>query len=375
MPTLKEKFRGCIAGSWIGSAMGAVVEGWPREKVVETFGRLEELKPYSHYIEYTDWQRPAGTTEDGIERQKLIATAIIEKRDRINLQDLAGIWRRDLDPRKVHFKQEPFDRSLAEMLLAGTPVLELGRMFPFVNVISVARVSHPLGLINAGDPRSAADDSFEIGKLYMKENDFGLRWAALYNAGIAAACLPGATVDSVAGTIIEYAEYRAEPGRLYKGEPRGLKFSYDQVAVQVNRAFEIGRTSKSLEEVQRRFDEIYFGGFYQTYGLSTAHEIVGKGLALFAFLDGDPRQAVVAACNFGRDTDCLAAIAGGLSGALRGPSIFPEEWIAQVNEATRADPYTNNHRTIEETADGLYAAFEAKQLRLADYVGLMPGGS
>ena len=30
MPTLKDKFRGCIAGSWIGSAMGAPPEGWPR---------------------------------------------------------------------------------------------------------------------------------------------------------------------------------------------------------------------------------------------------------------------------------------------------------------------------------------------------------
>lgn len=374
-PTLKEKFRGCIAGSWIGSAMGAVVEGWPKEKVTKTFGRLEELKPYAHYIEYTDWQRPAGTTEDGIERQKLISTAIIEKQDRINLQDLAAVWRRDLDPQKVHFKQEPFDRSLAEMLLAGTPALELGRMFPFVNVISVARVSHPLGLINAGDPRSAADDSYEIGKLSMKESDLGLRWAALYNAGIAAACLPDATVESVLATILDFAEYRSEQGRLYKGESGGQKFSYDQTTPQVKRAFAIGKESKTLDEVQRRFDEIYFGGGYQTYGLSSAPEIVGKGLALFAFFDGDPRQAVVASCNFGRDTDCLGAIAGGLCGALRGPSIFPPEWIAQVNAATRADPYTNNHRTIEETADGLFSAFEAKQRRLAAYLRALSGGS
>lgn len=370
-PTLRQKFLGCIAGSWIGSAMGAVVEGWPREKVAATFGRVEGLHPYAHYIEFTDWRRPPGTTEDGIERQKLISTAIIEKQSRINLQDLADIWRRDLDPAKVRFKQEPFDRSLIEMLLAGTPALELGRMFPFVNVISVARVSQPLGLINAGDPAAAADDSFEIGKLYMKESDFGLRWAALYNAGIAAACLPDATVDSVIATILEFAEYRAEKGRLYKGEPEGQKFAYDQVRPQLERAFEIGRTSKTLDEVQTRFDAIYHGGFYQTYGLATAHEIVGKGLALFAFFKGDPRQAVVAGCNFGRDTDCLAAITGGLSGALNGPSGFPHEWIDQVDAATKADPYTNNRRTIGETADGLYGAFLAKQRRLTAYLETM----
>jgi len=32
MVTLKDKFRGCIAASWIGSAMGAAVEGWSREE-------------------------------------------------------------------------------------------------------------------------------------------------------------------------------------------------------------------------------------------------------------------------------------------------------------------------------------------------------
>ncbi len=371
-PALRDKFLGCIAGSWIGSAMGAVVEGWPRERVRQEFGRLEELKPYAHYIEFTDWKRPAGTTEDGIERQKLISTAIIEKQDRIHLQDLAEIWRRDMDPAKVRFKQEPFDKTLIEMLKAGTPALELGRMFPFVNVISVARVSQPIGLINAGDPRSAADDTYEIGKLYMKESDFGLRWAAMVNAGIAEGCRPGATVDSVIKTIREFAGYRAEKGGLYQGEPQGKKFAYDQVAPQVQRAFEIGTTSRTLEEVQEAFDKIYFGGFYQTYGLATAPEIVGKGFALFAFFKGDLRKAVVAGCNFGRDTDCLAAVTGSLCGALSGSAGIPPEWIAQVNKATKEDPYTNNRRTIEETADGLYAAFQTKQRRLGTYLKEIP---
>jgi len=71
----------------------------------------------------------------------------------------------------------------------------------------------------------------------------------------------------------------------------------------------------------------------------------------------------------------LGAIAGGLCGALRGPRIFPPAWIAQVNAATKADPYTNNHRTIEETADGLHAAFLAKQKRLAGYVASMAGSA
>ncbi|NIR01208.1 MAG: hypothetical protein GTN78_13580, partial [Gemmatimonadales bacterium] len=102
--TLKERFRGCIAGSWVGSAMGAAVEGWSREAVKEKYGFLDRLLPYSHYTRETDWERAAGTTEDGIERQKLMATAIIEKRGRILAQDLVAIWVRDLDPGKMVYK-------------------------------------------------------------------------------------------------------------------------------------------------------------------------------------------------------------------------------------------------------------------------------
>ena len=35
------------------------------------------------------------------------------------------------------------------------------------------------------------------------------------------------------------------------------------------------------------------------------------------------------------------------------------------------DPYTNDHRTIEETADGLFQAFMARTRRLEAYLQLM----
>ncbi len=370
MTTLHDKFRGCIAGSWIGSAMGAVVEGWPSEKVKQTFGTLDKLLPYKHYIEYTDWSRPAGTTEDGIERQKLIATAIIEKKDRILTQDLAAIWKRDLDPEKVHFKQEPYDRALCELIQAGIPALEMGKLSIFGNVITMARASHPIGLINAGDPKGAADDSFEAGKLYMREMDFGLRWAALYNAGIAEACRPGATVESVLEVVKRYSTYRAETARLYTGV-KVEKFAYDTIERDVKRAISLAEQNPDPVKLREKFDEIFNGGYYLTYGLAQAHEIVAKGLAIFALHKGDPKACIITAVNFGRDTDCLAAVAGGLSGALSGASALPAEWITQVNEATAADPYTNSRRNIDQTADGLYEAFQARQKWLADYVSMM----
>ena len=363
MTTLREKFHGCIAASWVGSAMGAPVEGWSRERIKETHGFLDRLLPYRHYTSYTDWDRPPGTTEDGIERQKLIATAIIEKQDRILAHNLAAVWLRDLEPDRMTFKQEPFDRSLLELARAGVPPLELGRLWPYPNVVSMARASHPLGLINAGDPQGAADDSFEVGKVYAQETAFGLRWAALYNAAVAEACKPDATVDSVLDVANRFARYRAEAGSLYA--------LYDTIEREVTRALELADKQTDPMGMRDAFYEFYHGGGYFNYGVAQANEIVSKGLAIFALSQGDSKKAILAAVNFGRDTDCLAAVAGGLAGALSGAQALPAEWIAQVNKATRQDPYTNNQRTIEETADGLFVAFQARQRRLAEYVQLM----
>ena len=365
MVTLRDRFRGCIAASWVGSAMGAAVEGWTREKIRDTHGYLEKLLPYKHYTSYTDWRRPAGTTEDGIERQKLMATAIIEKRDGIRAHDLVRVWLRDLEPERMKYKQEPFDRSLLEMARAGVPPVELGRLWPFPNVVSMARASHPLGLINACDPEGAANDAMEVGKVYSPETAFALRWAALYDAAIAAACRPDATVESVLAVAKSFTTFRAEAGSLYA--------RYDTVEKEVTRALEIAAKHDDPMRMRDEFWEHYYGGGYYNYGMSQANEIVSKGLAVFAVCEGDPRKAIPAAVNFGRDTDCLAAVAGGLSGALSGIDALPSEWVAQVNDATRRDPYTNNKRTIEETADGLFDAFVARRDREQALLDLTAG--
>ncbi len=355
MITLRDKIRGCIAGSWVGSAMGAAVEGWQPERIQETYGFLAELKSYKHYVSYTDWQRPPGTTEDGIERQKLMNTAVIRKQDRISADDLVRVWVDVLDPARMVFKQEPFDRSLLEMARAGVPPRELGRLWPFNNVVSMARASHTLGIINAGDPAGAAADVYDVGLVYAAETTFALRWAALYDAALAEALRPGATVASVLDTAREYAAYRSQKGTPYGG--------YDRIQEEVERALEIAGRHSDPMAMRDEFYTLYSGGDYFVYGQAQANEIVAKGLAIFTAAQGDVRTAVLSAVNYGRDTDCLAAVAGGLSGALSGAQPLEAAWIEQVNAATKADPYTNSNLDIDETTDGLHRAVVARLAR------------
>ena len=367
MVTLRDKIRGCIAASWVGSAMGAAVEGWSPQRIEETYGYLQELKSYKHYQAYTDWQRPPGTTEDGIERQKLMNTAVIRKKGRITADDLVQVWKERLQPERMIYKQERFDKSLLEMAVAGVPPRELGRLWPFNNVVSVARSSHTLGIVNAGDPGSAATDVYDVGLVYSGEMTFALRWAALYDAAIAEALKPEATVESVLATAREYALFRGQKGTPYAG--------YDTILTEIDRALAIAAKHDDWRAMRDEFYTIFFGGGHFVYSMSQANEVVAKGLAVFAFCQGDVRQALVTAANFGRDTDCLAAVAGGLAGALSGASGLDRQWIDQVNAATKADPYTNSQIDIDETAEGLYEAVLAKLDMQRAYLSMMDGAA
>jgi ADP-ribosylglycohydrolase len=86
---------------------------------------------------------------------------------------------------------------------------------------------------------------------------------------------------------------------------------------------------------------------------------------------GNPKDAIIAAVNLGRDTDCLAAIAGGISGALSGASSIPEAWTRRVDFATTKMPVTNSRRTLREHADGLYEAYRTRLRGLRSFAETM----
>jgi len=86
---------------------------------------------------------------------------------------------------------------------------------------------------------------------------------------------------------------------------------------------------------------------------------------------GNTFEALKAAVNMGRDTDCLGSVAGGLSGALSGAGSIPAEMVRQVDQATALNKFTNSKRTLRETSDGLYQALRARLKRLRAYADRM----
>jgi ADP-ribosylglycohydrolase len=170
---------------------------------------------------------------------------------------------------------------------------------------------------------------------------------------------PDATVESVVETALRYAS--------------------PQIRQEIQHGLDIAAKHAEPLDMRGELNEVYTDAEspycadkrMKSYHASSIYETVTKALAVFAATKGSVKDAVILSVNFGRDTDCLAASAGGLAGAFSGTETIPGEWIEKVEEGTRNNPYTNSHLTIKETARGMYAALQNKVRKMQDYVTLM----
>jgi len=355
--SLREKFFGCIAGCHIGSAMGAAVEGWSWQRIEREHGMLERLLPYEHYG--NRWKREPGTTEDGVERQKLMITAIMEKQGRIDAEDLRRAWVDHMNPNAAGLVSERFEGKLLAIARTHIAAADIGKYCDYSGLVSLSRSCHPIGLINAGDINGAIDDIREIGQLYNTANSRGILWAEVTAVAIAAATKPGATVDSVLEAILD----RCDQVDTRFTRKAGIRS-------ELKRGLKATAGCADVRQMREKFDAIYSGRGIP-YAHSYANEIVTKAVCIFKMTDGNTWEAMKAGVNMGRDTDCLTAVAAGISGALSGAGSIPKDLIRQTDYATSVNPHTNSQRTLRETSDGLYRAFQARLVKLKAYVKQM----
>jgi ADP-ribosylglycohydrolase len=142
------------------------------------------------------------------------------------------------------------------------------------------------------------------------------------------------------------------------------------VLTEIERALEHTKKCKDFREMRVAFDSIY-NGIGIPYAQAYASEVVTKAICVFNMVKGNTKEAMISSVNMGRDTDCLSAVASGISGALTGANSVPEEWIKQVDYATTQMPVTGSRRTVRQSADGLYDAFRARLARMQGYAERM----
>jgi ADP-ribosylglycohydrolase len=353
--SLFDKLYGCLAGVYIGSAMGVPVESWTMERIAEKYGLLTTFQPHRMYG-YPD-PYPPGTTEDGTERVKYLCLAIIGKQDRITADDLVKTWLKviDTDAKFEAMKKTTtaFDRELMAIARTGAiPAAMIGTLVQYSHLNATIRCFAPIAMINACDPDGAVRDLYDVARVYQPLTSDGYPWGACYNAALAHAFRPDATVNSVIDTALAYA-------------------TNPQVKRRLQRALDIARKNADPMDMRKDFLQLFSGRGPTPYHDSYAEETGPKALAVFAATKGNFKETIILSVNFGRDTDCLAAGVGALAGALSGASSVPPDWIRTVDEATKRNPVTNSQLTIRETTEGIYRALQNKVKKMKEYVTQM----
>jgi len=350
--SLFDKFYGCVAGAFIGAAMGAPVALWSEEQIAKKYGTLKSFHPFRS--EGIAAMRPAGTTDGGAEQFKHIALAIIAKQDRVTAEDLVNHWIGIKDDKKFEAMKlgaAPFDRPLMAMGRSGLiPAGIIGTHVPYSHQNITVRSFQPIAMINACDPAEAVRDVHDVGRVYQPLHSDGYHWGASFQAALAMAFRPDATVDSVIAAAGEYADRKIR---------RNLK-----------RALAVAAKQPEPAQLRKELTEMYCAKGVkcaETY----AAEAACKALAIFAAMKGNFEDTIVFAVNLGRDTAGVASAAGALAGALSGASAIPAEWIRTVDDAARRNNYTASQLPTKAYAEGIYRALQNKVQKLKQLAAVL----
>ncbi len=363
------KVFGSVAAANIGSAIGAAVEwvsvpggGW--KALEEHFGWVEELLPWvqqdrevrywnnSPPLRYRHMDMAPGMTEDGAEIRYLLELAMIEKRGRVTVEDVAEVWRREIKREDIGRLVNPHIIIHLDRLKAGDENTRIhprliGSMTPWPGLVDAAHMIGPVGIINAGDARQASLDAIDICSLLQPPTSGGTEGSRVIAAATAEAFRPNATVDSIIAAARENVSLHT---RQILDQALGIAEKYPDIRL--------------IREPIRKH-------FMPTYPYADAVETAAEVLALLWITKGDVREGLIGATNIGRDTDCIAGMLGSIVGAYKGIAGVPPDWVEIVQKAIDANKFTLQRMSMRETAERLTEAVMANLARLQQQVNEM----
>jgi ADP-ribosylglycohydrolase len=295
---LYAKAFGCILGGVIGDALGTPSEGRDYRWIDETFGWIADFE---------------GTGTDDTIMKNLLARALVRTGGHAGRDDWAKEW---LDDWMAIFggKKDKFFASVIhtahKLRLHSVPrTAALGNMPSSSSAMAIS----PVGIVNACRPRQAAEQAYNIASLiHIHDVSFCQDGAAAIAAGVAEAFRPNSTVASVLTAATEFLE----------------PISGREMLTQIERALALARECRDFKEFRRAaYDQrdIYFKPL-----ICDSRETIPLTLALFALADGDFERAVTYGANFGRDSDTIACMLGGLAGALKAIDGIKPEWRDKI---------------------------------------------
>ncbi len=287
------KSKGCLIGLAVGDAMGDL-------------GRSPEYR--SRYGIITNLYLGAKSTDD-TEFGLLTARALLDCGGELTPETVLQAWRTYIIDQGGIFERA------GKPLYGAIENIKRGILPPYSGIDNVQnnddgaamRVA-PIGIINAGDPVKAA--SMAVIDAQISHHADGIWAAQAIAASIAVAMVDGSTNDIIA------AAQPYIPADSWLG--RGMA-----------RAMALCDRAERMEDV---WEDLHTQLWTPAHSMSA--EAIPQVYAIHRMTDGDFRQGMFWACNFGRDADSIAAMVGALAGARHGLDVIPDRWVQQVRTAS-----------------------------------------
>ncbi len=348
--SLKGRIRALLYGVAFGDALGAPVEKLSAGDIRTRYGRVTSLETKWHKMDLPDAARNGRVRGNGIVTDDTLMTLAVmniygKQKRALDAWDMAHGMVHEIGwlPRWIPELQR--EALLVERLfypekwiyqrhqLSGVDPRQ-GGIGNMVNCGAAMYIA-PIGAANACDPRAAYDEAIAFASGHQQS--FGLEAAGAMAAAVAAAFVPGTTIDEVVEAVLALAKdgTRAAIADIATAA-RGLKGS-DHAAVTAAFHEIIAKYSPMGDDVNHSPDKA--GMPTDAYQPSRRNAIEELPLALgFAIVNGGAfRRTIEDGINSGRDTDSIGVMAGAILGAMHGERVIEPADLALLNTANRLD--------------------------------------
>ncbi|MGH2544969.1 MAG: ADP-ribosylglycohydrolase family protein, partial [Ardenticatenaceae bacterium] len=321
--SLADRFHGGLLGGAIGDAMGAPTEWRSPEEIRARYGGpITDFAPPFLSPQETERVKGNGHVTDDTLMTLALCRAFLSKGDHLDAYDMATYLLDELAEQPVWVPEWGREMLLLDRLFYPEKYLFLrlrlanaeprqGGIGNMVNC-GAAMYAAPVGLMNAGDPKNAYRRAIDMFSAHQES--YGLEAAGLMAAAIAAAAQPAATVETIVETVISLAKDGSRRAIVaLTGAAREVP--PPDVPAYLRAVMEPFETVKGNVADYKRI------GHYPSR--EHAIEELPVALAYLVMNQGDFRQVVLGAANYGRDADSIAGMAGAICGALHGLSALP----------------------------------------------------
>ncbi|MFT4029220.1 MAG: ADP-ribosylglycohydrolase family protein [Protaetiibacter sp.] len=293
---LRSRIHGAVLGQAIGDALGAPTEGMPRTEIAARYERVTSFLD----------DDPAGT--DDTEYAALTAQIVLRFGHELTPENVSEVWEQTLVTQERAFAGGGFSEmaaihNLARGLRAPATGSDNHELWSDGSAMRVA----PIGAYCAGDPIEAARLA-GIDAQVSHARD-GIWCGQAVAAAIAAATATASWRDVVAA------------GRAAVPDDSWSRRMIDR-AIAI--ATGPGTRDERLDLLEERI------AIHHYPWADVAPEATALAFAVFAVAEGDYVESVLNGVNIGRDADTIAAMAGGMAGALHGVETIPAEWRARI---------------------------------------------